>query len=63
MDRNTSMAVFSLYSYLNNIIMLLINILPTMPVRGLAFRLILGKVGAAAHIDYGAYFRYPRKIF
>ena len=59
MDRSTSMAVFSLYSYLNNMLMLLLDILPTMPVRGLTFRLILGRIGVAAHIDYGAYSGIP----
>ena len=39
------------------------SILPTMPLRRLAFRVVLGQMGTSVHIDYGAYFRYPKKIF
>lgn len=63
MNRNTKLAIFSVYSYLNNVLMMLIDILPTMPLRRLLFRIILGRMGKGVHIDYGTYFRYPRKIF
>ncbi len=44
-------------------LMVIVDILPTMPLRLLAFRIMLGKIGKGVHIDYGTYFRYPRKVF
>jgi len=63
MNRNIKLTIFSLYSYLNNILMVFVDILPAMLLRRLVFRIILGQIGRGAHIDYGVYFRYPRKIF
>lgn len=61
MKRSTLVLLYSSYSYLLNLGLLLLELSPY-PVRILVFRLLLGKLGKAVLIDYGTYFRYPKKI-
>lgn len=53
--------LYTSYSYFFNLIFLMLECLPH-PVRILIFRCFFGKLGRAPLIDYGTYFRYPRKI-
>ncbi|MGA3086643.1 MAG: DapH/DapD/GlmU-related protein [Thermodesulfobacteriota bacterium] len=61
MSRSTMLFKFMSYSFFLNLIFLLLELSPY-PVRINIFRLLLGKLGNAPLIDYGTYFRYPRKI-
>jgi acetyltransferase-like isoleucine patch superfamily enzyme len=61
MKRCNLIFLYTSYSYLLNITFLMLEYLPH-PVRILLFRCFLGKLGKAPLIDYGTYFRYPRKI-
>lgn len=53
--------LFSSYSYLFNLVYLVLEILPP-AVRNLIFKLIFKKYGKKNNIDYRTYFRYPSKI-
>jgi len=53
--------LFGSYSFLENIIRLLLEFLPH-PFRYLIFKASLNKLGAGSMIDYQTYFRYPWKI-
>jgi maltose O-acetyltransferase len=53
--------LFSLYSYCYNLIFLVLEILPPV-LRFLIFKIMLKKLGKNSYIDYGTYFRYPKKI-
>lgn len=61
MDRRFRI-LFPIYSYLNNMLMLFMDAMPTV-IRNMVFHIILGRLGRGVHIDYGVYFRYPKKIF
>lgn len=61
-NRRIALFLFSTYSYGMNLVFLLLDLLPHL-LRIIVFRLILGKLGKEVLIDYGTYFRYPRKIF
>ena len=50
--------LFAAYSYLENILRLLLEVLPQ-PARWLFFKIILGRLGSGSNIDYQVYFRYP----
>lgn len=49
------------YSYLNHLFNLFQNLLPPF-LRRLIFRITFKSIGNSVMIDYGTYFRYPRKI-
>lgn len=61
MKRSKLILLYSSYSYILNLGLLLLELSPY-PVRILVFRLLLGKLGKDVLIDYGTYFRYPKKI-
>ncbi len=61
MKRSKLILLYSSYSYILNLGLLLLELSPY-PVRILMFRLLLGKLGNDVLIDYGTYFRYPKKI-
>ena len=61
MKRSTLVLVYSSYSFFLNLGLLLMELLPY-PLRIIVFKLLLGKLGKEVLIDYGTYFRYPRKI-
>jgi acetyltransferase-like isoleucine patch superfamily enzyme len=61
MKRSTILHLYTSYSFFLNLIYLLLELMPH-PVRILVFRLLLGNLGNAPLIDYGTYFRYPKKI-
>jgi acetyltransferase-like isoleucine patch superfamily enzyme len=61
MKRSTRLHMFMAYSFLLNLIFLILELLPY-PVRILVLRLLLGRLGKATLVDYGTYFRYPSKI-
>lgn len=61
MKRGTLVLLYSTYSYFLNLSLLLLELMPY-PVRIVLFRLLLGKLGKDVLIDYGTYFRYPKKI-
>ena len=50
--------LFGAYSFLENLLRLLLEILPHQ-FRWLFFKLLLGRLGARSMIDYQTYFRYP----
>lgn len=53
--------LFPLYSYCYNLLFLFLEILPPF-FRSFIFQILLKKLGRNSYIDYGTYFRYPRKI-
>ncbi len=53
--------LFGTYSYLENLLRLLLELLPP-PLRHMVYRLLLGRLGSNSVIDYQCYFRYPWKI-
>jgi acetyltransferase-like isoleucine patch superfamily enzyme len=53
--------LFSTYSYLNNLIFLIIELLPSF-LRVIFFKIALKRLGSNSLIDYKTYFRYPSKI-
>jgi maltose O-acetyltransferase len=53
--------LFPLYSYCYNLLFLFLEILPPF-FRSFIFKILLKKLGRNSYIDYGTYFRYPRKI-
>ena len=53
--------LFGTYSFVENLIRLLLEILPH-PLRYWIFRVLLGRLGRESMIDYQTYFRYPWKI-
>lgn len=61
MNRTTLVFFYSSYSFLLNLIYMVLELLPH-PLRIAAFRLALGNLGKGVLIDYGTYFRYPGKI-
>lgn len=61
LKRHAFRHAFLSYSYASNLFFGLLNLLPH-PVRWLAFRALLGRMGRGVLIDYGVYFRYPRDI-
>ena len=61
MKRRNLILLYTSYSFLLNLVFLLLECMPH-PVRILIFRCFLRKLGKAPLIDYGTYFRYPRNI-
>jgi acetyltransferase-like isoleucine patch superfamily enzyme len=61
MSRTTVLWLYTTYSYLLNLTLGVLELVPY-PLRILGCRLLLGRLGRATLIDYGTYFRYPRKI-
>lgn len=61
MKRNILIFLFSIYSYLINILFLLLELLPPF-LRWIVFKVTLKKLGKGSLIDYKTYFRYPSKI-
>lgn len=61
MNRGILLYSYTTYSFFLNLAFLLLDLLPY-PIRILIFRLVLAKVGDVPLIDYGVYFRYPKKI-
>lgn len=61
MNRNSTIFLFSSYSYAQRWVFLLLDLLPHF-VRVPLFRVMFLTLGRAPLIDYGCYFRYPRKI-
>lgn len=61
MRRSRILNLYITYSFFLNLIFLLLELFPY-PVRILVLRLFFGKLGKAALIDYGTYFRYPSRI-
>ena len=59
--RPQTLFLFFLYSYCYNLIFLVLEILPPF-LRFLIFKIMLKKIGHNSYIDYGTYFRYPKKI-
>ncbi len=53
--------LFSTYSYLTNLIFLIIELLPPF-LRFIFFKIAFKKLGSNSLIDYKTYFRYPSKI-
>lgn len=53
--------LFGTYSYAENLLRLLLEVLPH-PLRFLIFKALLAGLGAKSMIDYQTYFRYPWKI-
>lgn len=60
-DRKMRFFLYSLYSYMENLFFIVLNLLPRM-IRDFFFRMIFKKYGKNNMIDYGVYFRYPWKI-
>lgn len=61
MKRGTLVILYSSYSYLLNLGFLLLELIPY-PLRIIAFKLFFDRLGKTVLIDYGTYFRYPKKI-
>lgn len=59
--KNLLRFLFQYYSYLLNIWLIILNILPPF-LRNLFLKVMLKKVGKNVFIDYGVYFRFPSKI-
>ena len=60
--KQIDLLLYQLYSFGNNLINVIQNLLPPI-IRNILFKIFLGKLGKRVLIDYGVYFRYPRKIF
>lgn len=60
-DSKLKAFLFGGYSFLENVLRLLLEVLPH-PVRWVFFKLLLGRLGAGSMIDYQTYFRYPWQI-
>jgi acetyltransferase-like isoleucine patch superfamily enzyme len=61
MKRNILLHLFASYSYILNFIFVLLELFPY-PIRIIILRIFFRKMGKAPLIDYGTYFRYPKKI-
>ncbi len=63
MEKNisTSNLLFIYFSYLDNAFHALLDMMPPF-IRTLIFKIMFKKIGKNALIDYGCYFRFPRKI-
>jgi len=61
MKRNILILTFSIYSYLINILFILLEALPPV-LRQIVFKLSLKDLGEGSFIDYKTFFRYPSKI-
>jgi len=61
LKRHAFQHAFLVYSYVSNLWFGLLNLMPH-PIRWLAFRFMLARLGRGTLIDYGVYFRYPRDI-
>ena len=57
----TKALLFGGYSFLENLLRLLLEVLPH-PLRWLFFKVLLGRLGIGSMIDYQTYFRYPWQI-
>lgn len=55
------LVLFSWYSYGKTLENFILNLLPP-PIRTLFFRVVLKNFGTGSFIDYGFYFRFPKKI-
>lgn len=60
-SKNMLRNLFSLYSYFLNITILINDLLPPL-FRNFILRLLFKKMGKNVYIDYGVYFRFPKKI-
>lgn len=53
--------LFSMYSYLFNLIYIILNFLPPF-LRNIFFKIVCKEFGKYSYIDYGVYIRYPSKM-
>lgn len=60
--KNFLRVLFSYYSYLINVLLKIMDLMPPF-LRNLILKITLGKVGKNVFIDYGVYFRFPKKIY
>ena len=61
MGLRTKLFIYSFYTYFNNLLFLLMEILPPL-IRNLIFRMAFKKLGKNCLLDYKTYFRYPSRI-
>lgn len=61
MNQSIMVKLFALYSYLNTLLFLFLNIMPFF-VRNIVFKIILKRMGKKVLVDYGVFFRYPSGI-
>lgn len=59
--KNRMRHMFLYYSYALNILLSINNFLPPF-VHILLFKSVFGEIGKNVFIDYGVYFRFPKKI-
>ncbi|MFY0518406.1 acyltransferase [Lysinibacillus sp. UGB7] len=58
---NKKIFIFSMYSYLENLFFLMLNLLPYF-IRKCLYKILFEEFGEHNHIDHGTYFRYTKKI-